>query len=359
MNNHIFQALSDWFNVPGAYVLIDGQFGSTGKGLVAAALAECFWRKVDVAVSNAGPNSGHTSYVGDEKIVLKQLPTFSVVAQKVQHVGTSPVLTYLDAGAVIDPEVLFREMKQHKITPLIHPAAAIIDSMTKSIDQENVRAIASTGQGVGPALERKLRRVDYAVVGGPMYYPMFDEQFNGNGIRALDLTDRVCFLEVPQGFSLGINSGFYPHVTTRECTVSQALADAGLPPNAHRKTIMTVRTYPIKVGSTENTSGPCYEDQKELTWEEIGVKPELTTVTQRIRRVFTWSRQQFMQAIRANHPDVIVLTFCDYLRPDKVSKFIRENIIDPYRDEFGIHPESILLSFGPKSENLMVHHRIT
>ncbi len=31
--------LTGWFNTPGAYVLVDGQYGSTGKGLVAAAFA--------------------------------------------------------------------------------------------------------------------------------------------------------------------------------------------------------------------------------------------------------------------------------------------------------------------------------
>jgi hypothetical protein len=30
----------NWFEEPGAYVLVDGQFGSTGKGLLAAWIAE-------------------------------------------------------------------------------------------------------------------------------------------------------------------------------------------------------------------------------------------------------------------------------------------------------------------------------
>src|SRR5690554_3156172 len=72
-----------WFSVPGAYVSVDGQFGSTGKGVINGLLAELFPTRVDVVVSNAGPNSGHTAYLEGEKIVLKQLPTFGVVARRV------------------------------------------------------------------------------------------------------------------------------------------------------------------------------------------------------------------------------------------------------------------------------------
>ena len=65
----------------GAHVLVDGQFGSTGKGLLASYLAEKAWDEgidFDIVVTSAGPNSGHTFYHKGEKIVLKMLPSFAV-----------------------------------------------------------------------------------------------------------------------------------------------------------------------------------------------------------------------------------------------------------------------------------------
>ncbi len=46
-------------------IIIDGQFGSTGKGLLAAYVGTKF--HVDVAMTNGSPNAGHTFYVDDKK----------------------------------------------------------------------------------------------------------------------------------------------------------------------------------------------------------------------------------------------------------------------------------------------------
>jgi adenylosuccinate synthase len=167
-----------------------------------------------------------------------------------------------------------------------------------------------------------------------------------------DLHRHVNFFEVSQGFSLGINSGFYPHVTGRECTVAQALADASVSPAMFQQSILSLRTYPIRVGNTENSSGPCYLDQREIGWDELGVTPETTTVTGRIRRIFTWSDTQFRDAVVVNTPSVIFLNFCNYLRTENVDPFVRQNIVQPYFDMLGYAPKAVLLGFGPRTEDI-------
>lgn len=348
MNEGISRVLRKWFTEPGAYVLLDGQYGSTGKGVIAAALAECFWERVHIAMNNAGPNSGHTFYdsVHGKKIILKQLPTFSVAARYTSFF-TDRILTVLNAGAIIDRDILRKESIDHHIDRIyVHPHAAEISKVDKLVDSDNVHRIASTGQGVGPALQSKLSRSKMAVYDGDMPTP----------VRPLPrlLRDKVCFLEVSQGYSLGINAGFYPHTTTRECSVAQALSDAGLPPNFHRRTIMALRTYPIRVGNTENSSGPCYPDQEEKTWYELGLEPEMTTVTGRVRRVFTWSARQYEDALVANEPDVIFLNFCNYIRGD-VEEFVQHHVLNPYMKILDRSPEAILLGFGPTSRNIRVY----
>jgi len=359
MNKAVEIGLKDWFTKPGAYVLVDGQYGSTGKGVIAAAMAECFGDRVDAIVSNAGPNSGHTSYVNDEKIVLKQLPTFAVASKKLGNMKANSVV-FLNAGAIIDRDILELEIEEHfgnVRNVLIHPFAARISSGDKNADKVNVGAVASTGQGVGPAMINKLQRRADAVIGTSVSINA-DCATSGASLAHSLLYNRVCFFEVSQGFSLGINSGFYPYCTSRECTVSQALSDASMSPRAFQKSILSVRSYPIRVGNTETGySGPCYLDQKEITWEELGIEPEYTTVTKRVRRVFTWSDEQFRQAVRANSPDVIFLNFMNYVKERERGVFIR-NMLDQYRLVMDKNPEAIILGYGPKSQDLAVIHQM-
>lgn len=310
----------------GAHVLVDGQFGSTGKGLFASYLAweakkrGVFFKGV---ISNAGPNSGHTFYHDKDKHVLKQLPTFAV---KMALMGR-PIPAYLSAGAVIDPEILRKEAEKYPSVPIfVHNNAAVINGDDAANERSGtIAAVAGTRSGTGMAQVRKVLRDPTAVFG--MYLDSFPKNVRGYDYDPAMFNfqaDRY-FLEVSQGFSLGINSQFYPKVTSRECTVMQAISDARIAPKWVNKTYMVIRTFPIRVGNFEgHSSGDCYPDQKEITWEELGVEPELTTVTRRVRRVFTFSEQQLREAVAANAPDIILVNFMNYLGSDqaKVAEFV-------------------------------------
>ncbi len=358
LQSSVRRALADWVHAPGVYASVDGQYGSTGKGLINSVLAEMFWSRFDFVVTNQGPNSGHTSYGSkDEKIVLKQLPTFGVMAShwstQFEHARYTKLPDIvLSGGAIINPAVLLDEIHKilinNEIKILIHPCCAVINDMRLREDTVNVAKIASTGQGIGPAIQAKLERHELNVVG--------HRDFNDMCIITTAMPQQThqnfhTFLEVAQGYSLGINSRFYPHVTARECTVAQGMADAGISPKHFRSCVMSVRTYPIRVGNTDNSSGGCYPDQKEIQWSDLGVEPETTTVTGRIRRVFTWSKQQFIEAVTANTPDVIFLNFVNYLDPRAVDDFVQQNIVTPYTMVMNKKP-IVLLGYGPKNEDV-------
>ncbi len=328
---------------PGFYVLVDGQYGSTGKGLAAGLLAEMFHHKVHGVVSNAGPNSGHTNYYNGEQIVLKQLPSFGVTAHKC---GSKPTI-YLDAGAVIEQDTLMSEIHDHGVSGhvYVHPHASYVSPEAKKADASNVGAIGSTGKGTGPAQINKMMRRSDGVVGASALEL-------GAHVEVMPYDhSKTYFVEVSQGFSLGINSGFYPYTTSRECTVMQALSDASVHPMFYRDSIMVVRTFPIRVAGN---SGPCYYDQIETSWDQLGVTPEITTVTKKVRRVFTWSSLQFMEALIANRPNVVLLNFVNYLvnLNIDVDKFVRENVIEPYVAVMGHMPKALLLGYGPNSEDV-------
>jgi adenylosuccinate synthase len=311
------------FKDTGVHVICDGQFGSTGKGALASFLAReavetSMIQYFQGVITNGGPNSGHTSYWGHAKIILKQLPTFAVQAHLMGY--TIPV--FLSAGAVINPDVLRFEANAYPQIPIhVHPQAAVIHNMDLVLEQTGpIRDIASTQSGTGSAIASKVYRRPEAVAKNalrdmPRNVVISDIRFKPDS--------HAYFMEISQGFSLGINSVFYPHVTSRECTVMQGIADARIPPRHVAVTYMCVRTFPIRVGNLgSHSSGDWYEDQEETSWDDLGIDPELTTVTQRIRRVASFSIRQYCDAVYANDPDWVAINFLNYLNEKNQAEFM-------------------------------------
>ena len=352
MNKEIRDKLisTGWFQTTGAYTLFDGQFGSTGKGLLASVLAEHMGDFINTVTTNAGPNSGHTAWYHKQpsvKIMTQQIPVASVV----MSLNKQPHVCYLNGGAVIDADILREEVSKwvpEGVSFVVHPCASLIHKHHKG---DCLSKIASTGKGVAPAIADKIMRVPYATVGEAKWD--FVLECPPAEVRKLDPeTFGVCFVETAQGFSLGINSGFYPYTTSRECSVSQALADLGVSPKSHCKSIVSLRAHPIRVGNTpDGYSGPCYDDQKELTWRQLGVEAELTTVTKRVRRVFSWSWQQYKHMLVVNRPDALFLNFLNYLGETEKDDFIVE-CIRVYVEVVGKSPDFVLLGNGPQNEDI-------
>ena len=302
-------------------IIIDGQFGSTGKGLVASYLG--FHNHVDIAITNASTNAGHTFYLDGKKHVTKHLPVSGVLNKR--------STIYLCAGSIIDPEYLAKEMCEFDIDPdrmRIHPRAAVIETVDKQKEATgSVKKIASTQSGVGAALQRKIDRSAKLAKDHPFLAPMVGE---------IDLNyyldqDAIALMEVPQGFDLSINSGLsYPHCTSREITVSAAMADAQVHPRYLGSVIVVIRTFPIRVGhimeegKVVGDSGPFYPDSRELTWKELKQPEEYTTNTKRVRRIATFSMQQYRRMVANLKPDYVFLNFCNYLTRRPLEKLIKQ-----------------------------------
>lgn len=301
-----------------AAVVIDGQWGSTGKGAAVAYIANRNF--IDIATTNASANAGHTSIVDGRKTVCFHLPTSATT-------GLGATVAYINAGSIIDPQVFLQEIEETKVNRnrvFIHPWAAVItdeDKKSETSLTSGTTRIASTQKGVGAALARKVRRE------GPvaMYVPELRHFIHNMSLRhELAAENNSVLIEVPQGVHLGIHStNLYPYCTSREVSVAQALSDAEIPVKLLGKVCMTLRTYPIRVGNIYDdagkeigNSGPCFTDQREMEWAELGVEPERTTVTKRVRRLFSWSPVQIRDSIERNAPDCVFLNFCNYLNTE-------------------------------------------
>lgn len=282
--------------------LVGGQFGSEGKGVIAAGLAHLF----DVAIRTGGPNAGHSFYFKGELYKMRSVPCAWVNPTCALAIGP---------GAVVDPVLLRQEAALVRRRIAVDPLATIITSEQhrEEVDAGMRASIGSTTEGVGAARIAKIRRDGAAVLAREYSW---DSEWIGIVPTADVLGDRPVrvMLEGTQGALLSLHHGNYPFVTSADTNAAQLAADAGLPPSAVEHTHLVVRTYPIRVAGNSGPTGGT-----ETMFENLPnppALPERTTVTKNVRRVFTFSDVDLARAIRLNDPCGVWVTFGDYLAPE-------------------------------------------
>jgi adenylosuccinate synthase len=325
-------------------IVIDGAWGSTGKGKLVGILARK--HKPELAVCNFMTNAGHTWVPdnGTAPVMVQQLPTSLINPTTQLHIA---------ASAAIDLKVWNGELDQfdvpygvrHRLS--VDPRAMVITKEDKEAEAASLHRISSTVKGCGAAVASKVMRKASLVQDYPNeFHKIIDTEKVVH--VAIGAKWKVLF-ETAQGFDLSLNHGTrYPYCTSRDITVAQALNDACVPPKAVGHVYASLRANPIRVGNayefTKSTgadgwSGPFYPDQRELSWEEVtGLAGsdrallERTTVTNKVRRIFTFSHQQLDRFIKVNAPDFLFINFVNYIDarcfgynvvPEDVSAFMR------------------------------------
>jgi adenylosuccinate synthase len=285
-------------------VVVGGQYGSEGKGKIAAYLAPRFQH----SVRTGGPNAGHTVKSGNKSIILRHLPC-AVVSREVK--------LYLGAGAVIDPNILLQEIATNEIRQgrlFIDHQSAIISEQHLIAEAGLVARIGSTGKGVGAAVAAKvLREADLKLTKDMPELRPFAADVSALLAEALDRREHI-LLEGTQGIGLSLHHGQFPHVTSRDVTAGSLCGEAGLGPTQVTDVVMVVRTYPIRV------AGPSGPLENEIDWETVTAESgystpllELTTVTRKIRRVARFDLNAVRKAAQLTSATQIALTFADYI----------------------------------------------
>lgn len=336
-------------------IAMDGGAGSSGKAKLGAFLCENT-DKCDFAINTFMSNAAHTVVTENgTSYVLQAMNSIVYNRDKFSKL-------YIAGGAVHELDVIIDEIESFELTPDelgIHPLVAIVQD--KDIDYEAGRCdfegsyydeinlsanlkLGSTLHGVGAARARRiLRRDDVKLARDVEYLQPYLCDVENEVMDRLD-NGESGLLEIAQGFQLSyLLKQFYPKTTSRNCTVAAALDDCNIPPKYAGDVILNFRTYPIRVNNNKylhadtqevlndhdvlemrkngqedlivevkGDSGAYYSDQEELTWEEVteksGVRKdhpdaiivERTSLTQLERRVFTFSKQNVIDAIRYN-----------------------------------------------------------
>ncbi len=300
------------------HLITDLGWGSSGKGALIGYLAKRL--KPDTLVTAWAPSAGHTFIDNSgRKFVHIQLAN-GIVSPNIRRVLIGP-------GSAINPDILADEYEQCKdllgdVVIAIHPSAAVVEQQHR--DAEKIfNRIGSTQKGGAEAIIQKMRRdpENLGVADASRHPFIMKHVVTARQYNELLDESKVVLVEGAQGFGLSIHHGFFPYTTYRDVTPYQILADCGIPYNFGDMLVYgTCRTFPIRVANRFNDkgvqvgfSGPCYPDQEEIQWSDLGMEAELTTVTKLPRRIFTFSDTQYKEAVRMCGADVIFLSFADYL----------------------------------------------
>lgn len=333
-------------------ILLDGFWGSSGKGKLSAWLADKF-NVTNVSSSNF-PNAGHTLQWGDHRFVAKVIPT----AMALKHVKGMRMTGWLSPASGIPVpasmkwERLIKEWNEADMPDLfVHSRASIVTPDHVKQEQEgsnSTKHIASTMQGCSAAMVEKTLRKKTCLLAGSKSVEEWvgiEAIADQSPIRILDgmhfrssvqelIKRGVTWLhEGSQGYALSIDHGSsFPACTSRNCTAQKAMEDMAIPPSMVGDIYLNLRTHPIRVGNVvENGvqlgySGDFYPDCKELSWAQVAAESgmpeaeadalterERTTVTKRVRRVCSFSWVGLEDAVATNGATKLALNFVQYL----------------------------------------------
>jgi adenylosuccinate synthase len=332
--------------MPGV-VVVGAQWGDEGKGKIVDILTE----HAEVVVRYAGgPNAGHTLVVGNEKVIVRLVP--SGILRK----GTTCVLAQ---GMVIDPQRLCDEIDELTRRGYSHAAELHISDRAHAIlayhrlvdglREQGSGALGTTKRGIGPCYEDKVARrgvpmgalrdlrvardlVTRAIeawkpvigaLGGDA--PSADEVMAEIEPLAARLAPRLCdtsalvdaalrkkktvLFEGAQGTLLDVDHGTYPFVTSSSAIAGGACTGAGVGPTRIERVIGLVKAYCTRVGG-----GPFPTELNDELGERLRkVGDEFGSVTGRPRRCGWLDLPALRYAARINGLDRIAITKLDVL----------------------------------------------
>jgi adenylosuccinate synthase len=342
------------------WVVVGGQYGSEGKGKVAAFIT-CR-EGIDICIRCGGPNSGH-SFVADDGStkVVRQLPTGFV----------SPGTTLMiPAGALIDLDVLHHEIEMlglDRDRVRIDRNAMVIEPSDRERERQlGLRErLSSTLCGVGSAVARRaLRgndvRLASHVTGSYPWLSCYLDDVSAGANAAIDQGKKV-LVEGTQGFGLSLyHTTEYPKATSRDTTAAGLLSEVGLSPCLVSEIVVVFRTFPIRVAGEQAGSLRAGE----ITWEQLRQESgcphpicEFTTVTGKTRRLGNFDWELAADAIRVNRPTRLAVNGLDYLQysdrtvltPEALSSRSREFL--KHLSDYGVAIE--FLGIGPRPNDFL------
>jgi adenylosuccinate synthase len=334
----------------GNIIVLGAQWGDEGKGKV----VDLFSDRFDiVARYQGGHNAGHTVYIGDQKYVLKLIPS-GILRPGIRAV--------IGNGVVVDPAALLDEIATLEKAGIrvagnlfissrahvIFPFHRLVEKMSEA--RENRIPIGTTSRGIGPCYEDKIGRRGIRMadlldrpgfpllfdtlaedkqalartfnLNEPIDYPQIRAQYEefAEKIRpmvcdtarllndAIAQGKRILF-EGAQGTMLDIDHGTYPFVTSSSAASGGASTGTGVPPTRIDGIVGVSKAYITRVGS-----GPFPSESPDQSGEMIRkAGNEYGAVTGRPRRCGWFDVPLLRYTATVNGFDSLIMTKLDVL----------------------------------------------
>ena len=282
--------------------VITGAFwGDEGKGKIISYIA--LKDKLDVCLRTGSVNAAHTVWYQGNRYALHMVPAAFVYEKCRLLIG---------AGSNVHVAKFLEEVEATNVKNRIgiDHQASIIEEKHSIQDKTSahLKGLGTTGWGIGPAIEERVRRTAKLAKDIPELQPYLTDVTTEVN-NAIDAGKKV-LLEGTQGLMLSLFHGTYPYVTGRDTSASAICSEAGVGPTKVDNVLVVFKAFVTRVGT-----GPL---PGELTKEEALKRGWFETAagTGRDRRSAPFNFELARKAVMVNGATQAALTKLDVLHPE-------------------------------------------
>jgi adenylosuccinate synthase len=242
-------------------VIVGAFWGDEGKGKIISYLA--LKDNIDFCVRTGSVNAAHTVWFEGKKYALHMVPAAFL---------NPKTRLLIAAGANVDVKTFFDEVELTKVKGRIgiDQNASIIEEKHSAQDKASTvnKGIGTTGRGVGPALEERVRRTAKLAKDIPELKAYITDQVQEVN-DGLDVGKKV-LLEGTQGFMLSLFlGGGYPYVTGRDTGASAIASEAGVGPTRVDGVLIVYKSFMTRVGAGPLPGEITKEEAQKRGWFEV------------------------------------------------------------------------------------------
>jgi len=281
--------------------VITGAFwGDEGKGKIISYLA--LKDKPDICVRTGSVNAAHTVWYKGKRYALHMVPSTFIYEKCRLLIG---------AGANVHVQKFLEEVELTNVKDRIgvDRQASIIEEKHSIQDKTSahLRGLGTTGWGVGPAIEERVRRTAKLAKDIPELQPYLTD-VAGEVNEALENGKKIV-LEGTQGFMLSLFHGTYPYVTGRDTSASAICSEAGVGPTKVDDVLIVFKAFITRVGAGPLPGEISKEEAIKRGWFEKAAG------TGRDRRSAPFNFELAKKAVKVNGATQAAVTKLDILYP--------------------------------------------
>ncbi len=324
-------------------VIAGGFWGDEGKGKIISYLA--LKDPIDLCIRTGSVNAAHTIWYNGRRYALHMVPGGFVQEKCRLLVGP---------GTNVHVVQFLKEVEATGVKNRIgvDNQASIIEEKHSAQDKSSahLKSLGTTGWGVGPAIEERVRRTAKLAKDIPELKPyLTDVSEEANDAIA---KRKNVLLEGTQGLMLSLFYGTYPYVTGRDTSASAICSEAGVGPTRIDNVLVVFKAFMTRVGTGPLPGEMSKEEAQKRGWFEIAAG------TGRERRSAPFNFELARRAATINGATQAALTKLDCVYPK--CKGVREfdelpreakQFIGEIEKQTGI--QVILIGTGPEALDIV------